>query len=90
MPGPGGEHSPCAEKSKELVASPGCCVLRGTWSHPENTLGIKEDGQGWKRILVTLVLSEGKVQLRPEAPKFCFAFSRKRETKQCGGGKQYL
>lgn len=47
MPGPESEHSPCAEKSKELVASPGCRVLRGTRSHPENTLGIKEDGTGF-------------------------------------------
>lgn len=84
MEGPGGEHSPWAEKSKELVASPGCSVLRGTWSHPENTLGIKEYGTGWKRILVTLVLAAGEVQLRPEGPKFCSAFFR------CSGTTPFL
>lgn len=42
-----GEHNPCAEKSKELVASSGCRALRGTWSHPENTKGHQ---RGWKRM----------------------------------------
>lgn len=42
--GHGGEHSPCAEKSKELVASPGCCALREpSRKHPRHQ-------RGWTRM----------------------------------------